>query len=843
MAFVPDYGLLISETELRGLVDSILRTGLPFGFDIETGYDGESREKASLHPEENFVVGISFTNSVRWARYVPVRHDSGVNMDPRIVAEIMWPLFMYRDKEGLPIGVAHGAIFELRCLRRWFLKYLGDHPEYGPQVRECDGYFPLRSCTMLESYVSGDNPSHGLKPITKRNWGHEMTELLDLFPDGLTQKEQRSIRFNPLDQHDPKVASYACEDSLWCLVHHLKRWPRVRNLLIYKVEMGVLYEVAEMADDGFLMDWNLYRETAAKASDFSELYKMEVYRAFSEITGQPCNINLGSSKQLGKLLYEDCGMPISHRTGKGAPATDAKIALKGLSKQYEAVRKLLNWKGITKLRNTYLDKWEGKYSYASDGRVHPDWMQHGTISGRFACADPNAQNPPKKYYYELSNGNFFKFNFREGMVVSPEGWYNLGFDYSQLELRIIAGESGEEALLKAFEDGIDVHKLTAALMLGVRFEEVTEEQRTVGKAQPLYEKVLTPQGWREMGSLSVGDQVIGSSGEPVKVTGVYPRGVRKVYKVVTSDGAEVECCDEHLWTVKNINTKPETWRTRQLKDLIDSGLNNTNGQPKYELPPRPVVRYEQGPDLPVDPYVLGLLLGDGGFTQEVQYCSADRELMRAVSTEHVRLGGRKPVEVEQRPGFWTCYLRAGPPFDRNGNKLKQALRNYGLEGKRDHQKFVPPDYLKSSPENRLAVLQGLLDTDGTVLASGAQFRVVSEQLARDVQALARSLGGFASLRSYQRPRSPVHVKSDPQLTWDVYLRLPADVCPFRLERKAQKWKPPRYAANQRIVSVEEVMPTEVQCIAVDAEDHLYVTQGNIVTHNTMNFALKLLSTA
>jgi hypothetical protein len=149
----------------------------------------------------------------------------------------------------LPLAVAHGAKFELRCLSRWFAKYLADHPVLGPLVRAAvprPGYFPVRSCTLLESFTSGDNPRHGLKDITEFNFHYKMRELLDLFPDNLTAKEAKSIRFNVLDQHNAEVTAYACEDALWCLAHHLYRFPRVRDLFIYKTEMADLYVICDM---------------------------------------------------------------------------------------------------------------------------------------------------------------------------------------------------------------------------------------------------------------------------------------------------------------------------------------------------------------------------------------------------------------------------------------------------------------------------------------------------------------------------------------------------------------------------------------------------------------------
>lgn len=514
VAAQPSYALLTDPAELVELAARVAMEGQPVGYDIETGYEGDSREKAAVHPEENFVVGISFTNSLSWARYVPVAHITGPNMDPAIAASVFWLLLTATGPDGQALGVAHNAKFELRSMARWFLKNLAGHPEYGPEVIAARGYTPIRSCTMLESYAEGENRSHGLKEITYVNYGIKMVELLELFPQGLTATQQKSIRFSDLDPSDPKVVAYACDDSHKALLHHLDRYPRVKDSLIYRMEMEDLRSaVCVMEDVGLDYDWNRMREAAISGSEFAEKYLVEVRRDFEAMLGRalPPKFNFGSPPQLQKLLYdpdEGLGLPVTRKTKKGRPSTEAKTALKGLSQQYTAVKKLLNWKGLTKLHRDFLGKFEDKYSFAADGRTHPSLLQHGTVTGRTSAADPNYQQSPKiKYHYELADGSGeFTHNFRDNIraplpgmrqwwqVILAElglwapdeeqdklGWYLIGFDYSQIELRVIAGEAGETALLEAFARGDDVHRLTASLMLGMRPEAVTDDDRDVGK--------------------------------------------------------------------------------------------------------------------------------------------------------------------------------------------------------------------------------------------------------------------------------------------------------------------------------------------------------------------------
>lgn len=506
----PSFSLL---TDLGALRERVARvtaectdpkrpSGRAFSFDIESGYHGEPREKASLHPEENFVAGISLTNSRYWSCYSSVAHDPGPNLNERDAAEVLYPLFVEaRAADGTPLAVPHGGKFDLRTLRRWFNRLLGTNLTYQD--------FRLRSDSMLESYALGSSRRHGLKELTEEQaayddeggFWHKQLEIEDLF-ENLTARQKKQIRFNGLDPTDPKVLRYVCEDTVYTLAHHRRRYPLLQQELaaspnkgrgfIWKLEMAVLPVVCEMEDEGIFYDWAGMRDGARKARDFAERYLEEIRADFGELRGAPLDLafNFGSPPQLRKLLYEDCGMPVTHYTRGGRdgknkqPGTDAKVALKHLSKTYPEVAKYLEWKRIVKLYRDYLEKFEDTYSFAADGRAHASLMQHGVPAGRFACGDPNYQQSPKYYHYTLRDGTEFELNFRD-YIGAPPGWYQLGFDLAQAELRAIAGLAQEDRMLRAFEQGIDVHKVTASLLFGVPVEQVTKEQRDVGKTMGL----------------------------------------------------------------------------------------------------------------------------------------------------------------------------------------------------------------------------------------------------------------------------------------------------------------------------------------------------------------------
>lgn len=332
-----------------------------------------------------------------------------------------------------------------------------------------------------------------------------------------------------------------------------------------------------------------------------------------------------------------------------------------------------------------------------------------------------------------------------------------------------------------------------------------------GRAQPLHSQVLTPQGWRDMGSLQVGDEVIGSNGQATQVLGVYPQGDKPVYQVTCSDGSSTLACGEHLWSVLTASDK----RRGKPARLLETGqmLENLRSfqQRRYELPllSQAVVFAEQA--VPLDAYVLGLLLGDGCITGKTT------------------------------PSFATA-------------DAKTALRDLNLEGTSSHTKFIPPCYLHNSQAIRVAVLQGLLDSDGSACVQAMRscrihYSTTSPQLRDDVIYLVRSLGGVA----YCRTRTLAKLKAGRARgravphrhdSFVVDIRLPKEIQPFRLTRKASRYN--EYGGGRAMRFIESIKPVGImptQCIQVASDDHLYVTDDFILTHNTLNHAFIILDEA
>jgi phosphate starvation-inducible PhoH-like protein len=371
-----------------------------------------------------------------------------------------------------------------------------------------------------------------------------------------------------------------------------------------------------------------------------------------------------------------------------------------------------------------------------------------------------------------------------------------------------------------------------------------------GRAQPLSSAVLTPEGFRPIGSLRVGDLVTGSDGRPTPVIGVYPQGRKEVFRVRTQDGASTLACGEHLWHVFTPEDRSRAKAGRVLDTRQMIGRLRRAHQHRYELPLLSAPAEFPEREVPIEPYALGLLLGDGCLTTKTtpSFTTSDPELAAALETslDGIELG---------RKGRYDYVLRHG---GRGGvivaNPVTAALRGLGLAGTYSHTKFIPDCYLYNSPEVRVAVLQGLLDSDGGPVAQRArtcrvQYTTCSDRLRDDVMWLVRSLGGIVYCRRREaRGRAPGLARGRPvEYRHDSFVmdvRLPQEIEPFRLERKIEIHRRDGGGRPMRFIdSIEPAGEEETVCIAVAAADSLYVTDDFIMTHNTLNDSFIILDEA
>jgi phosphate starvation-inducible PhoH-like protein len=402
-------------------------------------------------------------------------------------------------------------------------------------------------------------------------------------------------------------------------------------------------------------------------------------------------------------------------------------------------------------------------------------------------------------------------------------------------------------LYDALHDMIDPDSIPRLMAAGTI--EVAPLAYMRGRAQPLDAQVMTPDGFRAIGSLRVGDLVTASDGRPTPVLGVYPQGVKPVYRVTTQDGASTLACGEHLWTVATRDDKRRgRTRTVQTSDMI--GQVRAGHYHRFELP---VVRAAQmvPKPLPMDPYCLGLLLGDGFTTTTTtpSFATADPELAAALEA------GLDRIELVNKGD--TYVLR---PLDgrRGGvivaNPVTETVRDLGLDGNTSSTKFVPTLYLNNSAEVRLGVLQGLLDTDGGPVLQArrrarVQYTTTSSRLRDDVLFLVRSLGGIAYWRT--RPAlggAPGHARGrDVGYVHNAYvmdIRLPEGLQPFRLAGKRERYGSTAVTRPMRYVhAITPAGERETVCIQVGAADSLYVTDDFIVTHNSLNDSFIILDEA
>ncbi len=407
-------------------------------------------------------------------------------------------------------------------------------------------------------------------------------------------------------------------------------------------------------------------------------------------------------------------------------------------------------------------------------------------------------------------------------------------------------------LFDALHDMLDAEKVAAYLERGQI--EVAPLAFMRGRAQAVDRKVLTPTGWRAIGRLRVGDLVVGSDGCPTPVLGVYPQGRREVFRLQAQDGASTLCCAEHLWTVRTPDDRKhgKSGRTLRTDEMVGRPPAEAPHQHRFELPLLSAPVELEPQDVPLDPYALGLLLGDGCLTTRTtpSFTTADPEL--AVAMEE-RLHG-----FELRRKNAVDYVLRHDDGHRGGvivsNPVTTALRELGLAGTRSSTKFVPDVYLHNSPEIRLGVLQGLLDSEGGPVSQRErtcriQYTTCSPRLRDDVLFLVRSLGGVAYSRTrLAEGRKPgrvrgrdVHHRSDCHV---MEIRLPDGIEPFRLERKRRVYHEHGSGRPMRFVeSIEPAGETETVCIQVAAADSLYVTDDFLVTHNTLNDSFIILDEA
>ncbi|MEI7446582.1 MAG: DNA polymerase I [Burkholderiales bacterium] len=401
-------------------------------------------ETTSLDPMAAEIVGLSLSVEPYVACYVPLAHRYA----------------------GAPDQLDREAVLER--LRPWLespeRKKVGQNLKYDAHVLANHG-IALRGIehdTMLQSYVVEAHRSHGMDALAERHLGRRTITY-----EEVAGKGARQIGFEQVPVE--RATEYAAEDAEVTMQLHTVLFPQVQAdaklLDVYaRIEMPTSVVLQRMERNGILIDAPLL----AKQSDELGAKLVELERAAHEAAGQP--FNLGSPKQLGEILFGTLKLPVVKKTMSGAPSTDEDVLAK-LAEDYPLPKILLEYRAASKLKSTYTDKLPRMVNPRT-GRVHTSFSQATAITGRLSSNDPNLQNIPVR----TAEGRRIREAF-----VAPPGSVIVSADYSQIELRIMAHLSEDANLLRAFAEGMDVHRATASEVFGVAPDEVSSEQRRYAK--------------------------------------------------------------------------------------------------------------------------------------------------------------------------------------------------------------------------------------------------------------------------------------------------------------------------------------------------------------------------
>ncbi|MFM0044964.1 DNA polymerase I [Paraburkholderia sediminicola] len=406
-----------------------------------TAFDSET---TSLDPMTAQIVGLSFSVEPGYAAYVPVAHrgpDAPVQLPRDEVLAKLKPWLESADH-----------------------KKVGQHMKYDEQVLANYG-IEMRGVehdTLLESYVLESHRTHDMDSLALRHLGIKTIKYEEVAGKGASQ-----IGFDEVALET--AAEYAAEDADITLRLHQALYPQVAaektlDYVYRDIEVPTSRVLRKMERTGVLIDADKLRAQSSEIA--TRLIQLES-EAYVLAGGE---FNLGSPKQIGQIFFEKLELPVVKKTPSGAPSTDEEV-LQKLAEDYPLPKILLEHRGLSKLKSTYTDKLPRMVN-AQTGRVHTNYAQAVAVTGRLASNDPNLQNIPVR----TGEGRRIREAF-----IAPPGHKLVSADYSQIELRIMAHISGDESLLRAFSQGEDIHRATAAEIFSVTPLEVSNDQRRVAK--------------------------------------------------------------------------------------------------------------------------------------------------------------------------------------------------------------------------------------------------------------------------------------------------------------------------------------------------------------------------
>jgi DNA polymerase I len=430
------YALITDQAQLEQWL-SALRAAKEFAFDTET---------TGLDPQQALIVGVSFAATAGQAAYVPLNHDyAGVpaQLSQDAVLAALKPLL--EDPGKAKIG-QHGK-YDMHILARYGIDVQG----YGYD-------------TMLESYVLNSTITrHDMDSLAQRYLNHRTIHYEDVAGKGAKQ-----ISFAEVDLQ--RAAEYAAEDADVTLRLHQTLYPQLAAIPSLKrvfdeIEMPLVPVLARMERRGMLIDAALLKQQSSQM----RIRMHELIQQAHSVAGH--SFSLDSPKQLQQVLFQELGLPVKNKTPTGQPSTNEE-ALDELKDEHELPRLILDYRTLAKLVSTYTEKLPLQINPVT-GRVHTSFHQAVAATGRLSSTDPNLQNIPIR----TEEGR----RIRKAFIAAP-GFRIVAADYSQIELRIMAHLSQDPGLLRAFNEGIDVHRATAGEVFGATPDQVTADQRRAAKA-------------------------------------------------------------------------------------------------------------------------------------------------------------------------------------------------------------------------------------------------------------------------------------------------------------------------------------------------------------------------
>lgn len=354
-----------------------------------------------------------------------------------------------------------------------------------------------------------------------------------------------------------------------------------------------------------------------------------------------------------------------------------------------------------------------------------------------------------------------------------------------------------------------------------------------GKAQPLTSKIMTNNGWKLMGDIAIGDMVLGEDGTYNPVSGIFPQGEQEVFRITFEDGRTAECTSDHLWNIY-CHDYPERNRIINTTELSRKLNKKAYAKRLYVPLISPNTNTWPTKELPIHPYVLGVILGDGHVSVDgyVAITTADQDIVDRVT----KFLPRDTIIAPVAGDHLEFAIRNKVKYSKYGNTVKAAMISLGINGKKSFNKIIPTEYLNGSLEQRFELLKGLIDTDGYIGSTGdISYCTTSSIMANQIRELIWSLGGLCKIKTRLPSYTYKGEKKTGRLAYNLSIRLKNRHNLVSLPRKLERLSV-NYQYNEslrlKVCNIERIRLEECQCIMIDSQTHLYVTDNYVVTHNT-----------